>query len=328
MNIAILGAGITGLASALALHKHLSLPQPTITIYEIRDSPSTIGGSVNLTPKALRYLQHLGIDARGLGAECKTIELYDLYTGNKYGEVGFHGPEGRGIGKDASTRFYAARVMRSDLQAALLDAIEKQSDVKIVWGQQVVAIEERDDQTTVQLAFADGKNVICDLLLGCDGIHSATRKLLIEPERKPKYTGICVAMTTVTLKPETQTRWQTTGLVTSRTGSIMGSYFEPSRTEQYVAAVMEIEEIGDRQGWKVRSFDQSAIRADVLNRFRSEAMPELQDLVEGAGDWTLYPVHMLPVNGKWISAGGRAILLGDSAHAVGSPVNLPFTITC
>ncbi len=321
MNITILGAGITGLTSSLALQNHLPEPKPTITIYEIRDTPSTIGGAVNLTPKALRYLHYLGIDSRRLRAECKRIELFDLYSGRKYSEVDFRGADGDGIGKDASKRFYSARVLRRDLQAALLEAVEKQADTRtqIVLGKKVERTEERREEGDVQLTFNDGERVSCDLLLGCDGIHSATRTLLIDPDRQPTYTGICVCMATAQLTPEIKLKWETTGLASSRRGIFMASYFEQSRTQQYIAAVMEMKEVANRQGWKVRGSDQSALKNDILSRFKSASMPELEDLVSAAGEWSSYPVHMLPPGGKWSSPGGRVILLRDSLHAVSGP---------
>jgi salicylate hydroxylase len=236
LEITILGAGITGLTSALALQKSCPKPKPEITIFEVRNEPSTIGGAINLTPKALRYLQYLGVDARNLGAECRKIQLFDLYNGSNMGEVDFQGPEGQGIGSDESKRFFSARVMRSDLQAALLEVLEEQTDIKIIWGKKAQQIEESKDH--VRLLFNDGSEVKSDVLLGCDGIHSGTRTLLIEPQRQPTYTGISVVMATATLPPDITLRWQTTGLASSRRGSFMASYYERTRQKQYITAVM------------------------------------------------------------------------------------------
>jgi salicylate hydroxylase len=60
LQILILGGGIAGLTTALSLTKFSPSPPPTITIFEIRPEPATIGGAVNLTPNALRLLSHLG----------------------------------------------------------------------------------------------------------------------------------------------------------------------------------------------------------------------------------------------------------------------------
>jgi salicylate hydroxylase len=315
MDIVILGAGIAGLTTALALRKHLTDPIAAITIYEIRPGPSTIGGAVNLTPKALRYLDYLGIDTKQLGVPCKTIQLYDLYTGQQYAELDFRGDDGNGVGA-VGKKHHAARVLRADLQGTLLKAAEEQPGITIIWDKKVEKIEDRPGDNTVQLKFSDSEEVKCTLLVGCDGIHSTVRMLLIEPERQPEYTGIAVVMATTVLKPETTLRWQTTGLASSRKGSFMASYFEKSKTQQYISAVIEMGETADRQGWKVRGSDQKALKADILSRFNSKAMPELGNLIEGANEWSLYPVHRLPAGGKWRSPEGRCFLLGDAAHAM------------
>lgn len=57
INTLILGGGISGLASAVALTKLFPKDVvPRIQIFEIRPVPGTLGGGVNLTPNALHYL--------------------------------------------------------------------------------------------------------------------------------------------------------------------------------------------------------------------------------------------------------------------------------
>ncbi|KAF2171012.1 hypothetical protein M409DRAFT_18984 [Zasmidium cellare ATCC 36951] len=146
LPIVIIGAGITGLSTAIALKRNLPDPKPTITIVEIRSAPSTIGGAVYLTPKALRYLDHLGVPetlrAEGAGAECKAIELFDLYTGKKTAEVDFRGRNGDWIGKAGSKKYFAMRVMRWQLQKALLKAVEDQEGCEVLFGKELVEIHE------------------------------------------------------------------------------------------------------------------------------------------------------------------------------------------
>jgi 2-polyprenyl-6-methoxyphenol hydroxylase-like FAD-dependent oxidoreductase len=321
MHIIIMGAGITGLTSALALRKHLPDPKPKLTVVEIRPTPSTIGGAVNLTPKALRYLDYLGLYSgmvsKGAGAECKTIELFDIYSGTRISEVDFRGADGDGIGKEQNKKFFARRVMRWQLQEALLDAVKAQKDTSILWGKKVVKIEEPHPGQGAHMTFEDGDEMKCDLLLGCDGIHSATRSLLVEPSREPTYTGIAVVMATSKIRPGTKLHWDVTGLTSSQRGSFMASYFEPTRKDQYIAVVMEIAEMLNREGWKIRGSDQNAIKAEILERFKCDTMPELAELAEDAGEWTLYPTHKLSPKGQWTSNPGQTcILLGDAAHAV------------
>ena len=93
---------IAGLTSALALTKFAPANAvPNIQIFEIRPVPATIGGAVNLTPNALRLLDHLGalpiIRENDYGMTINAVEIFDLYSG-KLAESSFSGPDGKGIG--------------------------------------------------------------------------------------------------------------------------------------------------------------------------------------------------------------------------------------
>ena len=115
LNIIILGGGIAGLTSSLALTKFAPAGQvPTINIFELRPVPATIGGAVNLTPNALRLLDHLGalpiIRERDYGMTINAVEIFDLYSG-KLAESSFSGPNGDGIGNPP----YKVRGMRKAL---------------------------------------------------------------------------------------------------------------------------------------------------------------------------------------------------------------------
>ena len=320
LHILILGAGITGLTAALAITQHHpSRLTPKVTIFELRPIPSTIGGAINLTPNALRYLDNLGVldilVQNRAGAECETIDIFDVYSGCRVVEIDFRGPNGKGIGKEKGKEYKARRVMRKELLEALLEACKRLGNVEVVFGRKTVEINE--DESEVSLRFEDEEQVHGDLLLGCDGIHSVVRTMLVEPDRKEEYTGIAVAQAFATV-PDVTLRWKDTMLASSRRGTLMASYFEETRTKQCLAAVMQMREVVSRDGWQVKGHDRQVMRDDILERFKSDGMTELEQLVNTAGEWILYPVHKLGPRGKWISPAGKALLLGDAAHAVGS----------
>jgi salicylate hydroxylase len=103
MDILILGGGVAGLTCALGLTKFAPTGFiPNIRIYEIRPIPATIGGAVNLTPNALRLLDHLGaldfIKEAQFGDTIEAVEVFDIYSG-KLAESDFRGPQGNGIGE-------------------------------------------------------------------------------------------------------------------------------------------------------------------------------------------------------------------------------------
>ncbi|KAJ8606196.1 hypothetical protein MRB53_041138 [Persea americana] len=208
-------------------------------------APSTIGGAVNLTPKALRYLDYLGVYSlflsREQGAECRKIDLLDLYTGSKYAEVDFEGTTGRGMGHTEEQRFVARRVRRAEIQEALLEKCRAVKGIEVVFGQAVEQITETEDGVT--LRFKD--------------------------DRKPKYTGVATAMACIDLRA-----WYKDSMADDCTHHIQTRKFDGQllrllEDKQYIAAVMETKEVADKEGWRVRGAAQESMKKDIQERFQS-----------------------------------------------------------
>ncbi|KAK6429214.1 hypothetical protein LTR95_014637, partial [Oleoguttula sp. CCFEE 5521] len=188
LDILILGGGIAGLTTALALTKFAPKDQiPRIKIFEVRPVPATIGGAVNLTPNALRLLDHLGalpiIRERDYGHTIDFLEVFDIYS-TRLATSDFSGPEGKGVGNPP---YKALRITRGDALKGVLSTLEQHENITLTCGKKTIDINETADKVT--LTFEDGETVSGDLLMGCDGIHSVTRNKQVEPERKETYSG-------------------------------------------------------------------------------------------------------------------------------------------
>ncbi|KAK5280690.1 hypothetical protein LTR40_005977 [Exophiala xenobiotica] len=280
MKIIILGAGIAGLATALALTKWLP-EAPDIIILETRPQPSTIGGAIGLTPNAQRCLYHLGvlprIQAKGLGIVVDKIELFTIYTGTKLGHIDFTGDEGNGLGEPA---LKGLRIMRADLLQSLVDAIRSLSNIQLEYGRHPTRIQESPEGVAVDLVAG---TMSADLVIGCDGIHSFTRTTLVDPERIPVYTGIAAVFGFADLQESARPPWQDTGLCQSQRGSLMTTYYEATRTRQYVAAIMETKEVLSREGWLAQGSQQDKIKHDVSSRYAGDAAHAMPPQGESAG---------------------------------------------
>jgi len=246
MNIIILGGGIAGLTTALALTKFwpASHPPPNVTLYEIRPQPATIGGAVNLTPNALRLLAHLGalqeIRARNYGKECGAVEVFDLYTGTKLAESSFSGPDGQGLG---TPPFRALRITRGESLKGVLAAIEKHPNIELICGKKT--IDFREDSNGVSITFEDGETVSADFLIGCDGIHSATRLKHVDPERRSVYSGICNAFGFAPRRKNPSgsyedTHFEASGMNFGRRGMLLTSFHDEEKKSIYVGALMQM----------------------------------------------------------------------------------------
>ncbi|KAL4903857.1 hypothetical protein BDW74DRAFT_168707 [Aspergillus multicolor] len=201
-KVLIVGAGIAGLAVALSLAKELGPHEPglQITLYERHDVLSTSGGALNLSPVAQRHLEGLGVlqelfrQGPDGGADVDAIELFSSRSGRSLGKAEFTDGHGNGV-----KGYKGLRVMRIVLSLALLAVLERKPNIKIVYGKKVKGVSESNDQTI--LHFEDNTSAAGDLVLGCDGVHSALRTHYVEPGRPSEYTGLAFIQTTIDTPP-------------------------------------------------------------------------------------------------------------------------------
>ncbi|KAF3925824.1 hypothetical protein ABW20_dc0102765 [Dactylellina cionopaga] len=319
-HILIVGAGSAGLASAILLHKRLtshSIPFQ-ISVFELRPGPSTLGGAVNLTPNAVKLLDHIGVlkDLEVAGCSVKTIEIISSRSLKPLGSIPFGDIDRYGAN--------SLRIARKDVQGALLAKVSE-CGIQVHFSKRLEKIEQTPDNITA--LFEDGTSVTGDILIGCDGTHSAVRKC-IDPDRKPVYTGLSNTYSYVNPKdPSILPMKDTSGIFQCRVGSLLLTWSTPSRSEKlFWAAVMEIDAPEDlsKDGWKGMGDDVAKMKQRVKETYCSERDPQMgffADLLEATEDDVyFYPVWKLEMSEKWFE--GRCVLLGDAAHAVGKTLQI------
>jgi len=291
----IIGGGIAGITAALSLSK-IGI---ACTIYELRATPATIGGAVNLTPNALRLLEYLDVEVYGCRVD--SIEIFSLHTGKRLGELPFRkfGP--------------SLRILREELLQALLRAAGK-NGISVIYDYKLVSIKDESEDPKVTAVFANGKEVQADFILGCDGVHSAVRTQYVDPSRLSIYTDVAVAYSIVD-GSGIKVHFRQTSMNSGRFGSLLASYVDPDRTKIYLGAVMESPEENDKQGWRVRGNDRQKTLDEIDRRYKDSAIPCVDEFIKRADDFIFYPVYKLGPGGIW--SRGRVLLLGDAAHGVG-----------
>lgn len=268
---------------------------------------------VNLTPNALRLLDQLGalqiIRDRNYGETINFLEIFDVYSG-KLAESSFLGPNGDGLGDPP---YKALRITRGDALKSVLAAVEKHPNITLTCGKRTTKIEETSSSVT--LTFEDGTTATGDILIGCDGIHSVARLQHVEPSRKAMYSGVSNAFGFAPLRDNLDIHFECTAINFARRGMLLTSWHEPTRKSVYVGALMQVPDIGSRDGWKAAGADQVKIKSDIMERFATDAvLPAIAPLVEDAQDFFLWPVFTLSKGGIWATE--RTMLLGDAAHAM------------
>lgn len=185
MRAIIIGAGITGPVTAMALQK----AGIDAEIHEAYGRTADgVGAYLTLAPNGLAALRVLDIDHRDLGGfDTPALEL--------------RGSNGRllahlGMGRDDDAGTVSQTVRRSDLYVRLRDEAVRRG-IPVEYGRRLVdaaAVGGVDAATAgtggVVASFADGTTVEGDLLIGADGLHSRTRAILDPACPPPRYTGL------------------------------------------------------------------------------------------------------------------------------------------
>jgi 2-polyprenyl-6-methoxyphenol hydroxylase-like FAD-dependent oxidoreductase len=322
-RILIVGAGIAGMVSALAISKELTpfVPDLKITVFERHDILSTSGGAINLTPVAQRHLDQLGVlaelDRLGPegGADVDAIQFFSCRSGRSLGSIDFthnHDQEFSG--------YKGRRVMRIILSVAMLAVVERTRNIEIVFGKKLLKGEETTDEAI--LYFQDGTTVAGDLVIGCDGVHSATRTQWVAPDSPSEYTGISFLQGVVDAKTlNSRIHFRSTSMNVSRHGTLLASYCDREQEQIFLAAIVQFAEellpryrIEAGQDWRTQHAIRKALHEEMQDRFGKSGIRCIREMIHTPAEWMLYPVYQVPPGGRWHTQ--RGILLGDAAHAV------------
>jgi salicylate hydroxylase len=176
-QISIIGAGIGGLAAALALQQRGF----RVAVYERAKEIREIGAGVIITANARRALQDLGVD-EALEDRSSTISVFytcDYATGDVLRAVSNEEIK-------AKVGIASLGVHRADLHSVLMEAVLANDPDSLHADCEFASLEQDDSGVTVK--FTNGKSARSDVLVGSDGNASAVRSFLF-PEEAPKFNG-------------------------------------------------------------------------------------------------------------------------------------------
>ncbi|PTB17435.1 salicylate 1-monooxygenase [Trinickia symbiotica] len=292
LRVAVIGAGMGGLATAAALQRS----GIEAHVYEQAAKFTRLGAGIQIGCNAIKVMREFGLEPV-LRNEC----FYPRSWNNKEfdtGEVRFD----MEFGALAEERYGAPYLLghRGDLHAALASAV---NPATINLGHKLVGFEQMTDGA-VQLTFDGQSPVTYDAVVAADGVHSLVKKTLFGHD-EPNFTGRIAYRTVFPAsllngyEIDDCTKWW------GPDRHIVIYYVKPDRSEVYFVTSQP------DPGFTVESWSAMGDVKELRAAFEG-FHPQVGRVLEACPSvhkWALVDRDPLP---RW--SDGNVTLLGDACH--------------
>lgn len=299
---AIVGGGVAGLASALAL----AGVGFDVDVFERAEHFSEVGAGLQLSPNATRILKRLGVLERlmDVALQTHTISLLSARSGQLLLDLSTSDPA-----QADGVPFLA--VHRADLQSALLDTVRSVPGIAIRTGQDFQSAQEKSGK--IEAVFLEGdavRTTDADLLVGADGVWSTVRRY-VSGHSTTRHSGYTAWRATVPV--DSNLPAALAGLVRSQS---VGAFLSPGahlvvyplRKNSILNLVLVTPGTDQAQGW------DNPVDLSLFSQTLGQFEPSLRNFLASVTQWRSWPLHGCPPEGAWTS--GRIALVGDAAHAM------------
>lgn len=305
-QVAIVGAGIGGLVLALELHQ----AGISCRVYEAATQIRPLGVGINILPHATGVLGRLGLEPALAKIAVATREAV-FY--NRFGQFIHSEPAGRYADYD-SPQF---SIHRGDLQQVLLDTVlERLGNDAVVTDHRCDSVDQTGTHAIINFTRTSDETALpaihADVVIACDGVHSAIRKQFYPGEGEHRYSGVTMWRGVTVAKPflsggsMARVGWLASGkmVIYPIRDNVDG------RGNQLINWVAEIETPQRAR----RDWTREGQLEDFFPIFKDWKFDwlDVPALIEGAETVLEYPMVDQDPLPRWTF--GRVTLLGDAAH--------------
>jgi len=295
-HVLIIGAGIGGLATALALQR----AGLRVTVCEAAPELGEIGAGLTVASNGSIVLQHLGLgpllDEFACAPEVGGVLHYR--DGRRLVEIR-HGDQT--IGKFGAPY---CQIHRADLHRGLRNAVLENDRDCLRLRHTFTDLAESGDEITAY--FADHASLTGTLLIGCDGIRSTVRARLFGDD-DPRFTGF-VAWRGIVPMTELP-NWA----VDPDTAIVMGPGRYLTRYKIRAGDLLNYVAVARTDAWTEEGWSVPSTVAAVRQEFTDFYQP-VQTILAATPPETCYRWGIFDRQPLSAWSVGRATLLGDAAH--------------
>ncbi|HUP93519.1 MAG TPA: FAD-dependent monooxygenase [Burkholderiales bacterium] len=292
LSIAIIGAGVSGMAVAGTLRR---AGFENLSVYERTSRFARIDAGIQMTPNSMKVLRGIGVEERLRGIAFAPYSHLNRKwdTGEVMNELPM--PES----------LYGAPYLCmhcGDLHDALASDVRPDS---VHLNKKLLGLAQAGHEVT--LAFDDETHASADLVIGADGVHSTVRDIILGPQKpihkgRVAYRAVFPAalMNGHDIGPS-RTQWW------GPDRHIVIYYTRRDHSEIcFVTSVPEPATWMTRESWSAKG-DVKALQAEYAGFH-----PDVRAVLEACPDcdkWAILEREPLPT---W--SDGRVVLLGDACH--------------
>ncbi|GKX35950.1 MAG: salicylate hydroxylase [Rhizobiaceae bacterium MnEN-MB40S] len=278
-HIDIVGAGIAGLTTALAMAER----GHTVRIFEQSPALEEIGAGLQLSPNATRVFDTLGLrdDLADVWYEPDHLQLVSGLSLRTLARLPV-----RTMSRDRWKAPYAV-IHRARLQDVLMKACRRFSSIEFEFGKRIETPMRGDADVTV----------------GADGVWSSLRRT-VRGSAEPRFSGYAAWRATMPIAelPASFSRTDVTALLGP--GAHLVIYRIGSETINLVATIPEHR---SEKGWNLKSDAGRLLSA--FKRWHASI-----GIVLAKAEWRHWPIYEV-ADASW-RGGDNTILIGDAAHAM------------
>lgn len=289
MKAIIIGAGIGGMSSALAL----SRCGYETEVFEAVKQMKPVGAAISIWPNGVKCLNALGLrdELKALGGNMAWMAYNDYASGNQLTRFSLS-PLVERVGE------YPYPVARAELQQMLIKSYGAE---RVNFGKRVTRVDQ--DSHGVQVWFDDGSEARGDFLIAADGTHSVVREYVRGQQTERRYAGYVNwnGLVTVDESIAPADQW-TTFVGEGKRVSLM----PVSGNRFYFFFDVPLE--------KGLAEDRETLKDDLSGYFRGWAQP-VQKLIKLIDPQTTNRVEIHDIEPFMEFVKGRVALLGDAAHS-------------
>ncbi len=300
-EIAIVGAGLGGLAAALGLLRD----GWRVRVYEQAPVLAEVGGVIPIRTGAGRALSFLGVGAEILAASLPIPDI--AFVHHRTGQL-LAGSLDRGSPPDLG--FDGARhIHRADLHAILLAGVRALDPQAVVLGKRLTDVEQIGARVVIK--FADGDQSQADLLVAADGARSSVRARLFD-DAPPRFAGQIAFRCLIPREIAEPFMGGGNAVVSIGSSRVFNRYLIRGGALVNVIGISKSERWSE-EGWNIHA------GVDEFLREYEDFHADVRGLIALSPPDTLikWGLFVRPPIARW--SAGRVVLLGDAAHPI-----LPF----